>query len=153
MSTSLLNYEVIINLKDLDIISLRQTGFYQLRLTLYQTNQQVTHTSSQNHITARPYLTLSTLSLDHTTQKTQKSSVSVSNTYESKQSSNSSEIDDSNKTFLSSKFIVRNIVIMLRHRIGSQRSIRPAFSRAISSNSTKGMQRDKKVKNKGSNKA
>jgi hypothetical protein len=35
---NLINYEILINLKSMNILTIRQSSFYQIRLTVYQTD-------------------------------------------------------------------------------------------------------------------
>lgn len=59
MSSSFINYELIINIKTLDIINIRQSGFYQIRLSVYQTNdKQVCTYNNQKNTFAIPFLML-----------------------------------------------------------------------------------------------
>lgn len=35
-----MNYEILLNLSSMNILSIRQSSFYQLRLTVYQTDSK-----------------------------------------------------------------------------------------------------------------
>ena len=37
---NLINYEILINIKSMSILSIRQSSFYQIRLTVYQTDSK-----------------------------------------------------------------------------------------------------------------